>query len=121
MQVKKEVISESKELLNKVVKFLDDKKADDIKVFELGSISPLADYICVVSGTSERHVQALGQTLYTFLKENGVKNVGIEGLSNANWILIDAIDIIIHVFKPEVRSFYGIDDIFQDQEIAIVS
>lgn len=76
---------------------------------KLGEQSGLADYMVIASGTSSRHVSALAQKLKDRLAARGVKNLKIEGLSQADWVAIDAGDIIIHLFRPEVRAFYNME------------
>lgn len=69
----------------------------------------LADYMVIASGTSSRHVQALAEKLKDRLNVRGVKDITIEGLNQCDWVAMDAGDIIVHIFKPEVRSFYNIE------------
>lgn len=74
--------------------------------------SSIADYLIVASGTSQRQVGAAAELLREELKKHGLKNIGIEGLTNCDWVLIDTGDIIVHLFRPEVRSFYNIEGIW---------
>ena len=109
MTVKKDVTtSESEQILNIAVKSLDDGKAVDITVIDLVGISSIAAYMVIASGTSQRHVASLAEQVYKKLKDAGFKSV-MEGEEKADWVLIDAYDVIIHVFKPEVREFYNIE------------
>lgn len=88
---------------------LDADKAQDILTIDLDDQSALADYMIVASGTSSRHVDALAKKLKERLEMKGIKGIKIEGLSQADWVAIDAGDIIIHLFRPEVREFYNIE------------
>jgi len=91
-----------------VKKSLDDGKAEDITVIDLEGKSSIANYMVVASGTSNRHVASLAENLQLKLKEQGYKSIS-EGEEKADWILIDAYDVIIHIFKPEVRAFYSLE------------
>ena len=91
---------------------LDDDKAEDVVVIDLMGKSPLADTIIVASGRSARHVSALADHVQRSLKEGGFGKVQVEGLPQADWVLLDAGDVIVHLFRPEVRSFYQIEKIW---------
>lgn len=92
-----------------IEKSLDADKALDIVTIPLKDGSALADYIIVASGTSTRHVSALAEKIQEKLNKAGNKNVRIEGLGQSDWVVLDAGDIIVHIFRPEVRSFYNIE------------
>jgi len=91
---------------------LDDDKAQDIVLIDLKGKSPMADTMIVASGRSHRHVGALADHLLRTLKENGLGKAKVEGLPHCDWVLIDAGDVIIHLFRPEVRMFYNIEKIW---------
>jgi ribosome-associated protein len=91
---------------------LDDDKAEDILAIDLKGSSPLADTIVIASGRSQRHVSALADHLLRALKDAGYGRAQVEGLPHADWVLIDAGDVIVHLFRPEVRSFYQIEKIW---------
>ena len=91
---------------------LDDDKAQDIVLIDLKGKSPMADSMIVASGRSHRHVGALADHLLRTLKENGLGRAKVEGLPHCDWVLIDAGDVIIHLFRPEVRVFYNIEKIW---------
>lgn len=88
---------------------LDADKADDIVTVDLNNQTALADYIIVASGTSSRHVHALAEKLKERLLARGVKGIRIEGIAQSDWVILDAGDIIVHLFRPEVRGFYNIE------------
>lgn len=92
-----------------IEKSLDSDKALDIVTVDLHDQTALADYMIIASGTSSRHVGALANKLKKSLEEAHVKNIKIEGLPAADWVIIDAGDIIVHLFRPEVRDFYNIE------------
>nr|WP_312869577.1 ribosome silencing factor [Jiella pacifica] len=92
-----------------VMQSLQDSKGEDIVSIDLNGKSALADYMVVVSGRSNRHVMAIADHLLRHLKENGLGTARVEGLQNGDWVLIDSGDIIVHIFRPEIRSFYNIE------------
>jgi ribosome-associated protein len=91
---------------------LDEDKAQDIVVIDLKDKSSVADTMVVASGRSHRHVGALADHLLRLLKDAGQGKARVEGLPHCDWVLIDAGDIIVHLFRPEVRSFYNIEKIW---------
>jgi len=103
--------------INTVLASLDDSKAEDIVSIDIEGKSALADFMVVASGRSSRHVAAIADHLMQALKDHGFGNVRVEGLQSADWVLIDADDVIIHVFRPEVRSFYNIEKMWQAPDI----
>ncbi|WAC29494.1 MULTISPECIES: ribosome silencing factor [unclassified Ancylobacter] len=100
---------DAEEILALALARLDDDKAEDIVSIELRGKTTIADYMVVASGRSQRHVGAIADHLVEALKERGVKGIRVEGMPSCDWVLIDANDIIVHVFQPEVRGFYNIE------------
>lgn len=98
-----------KRLSELAVKSLDDDKAEDIVVIDLAGKTSIADYMVVASGRSTRQVGAMAEHLREKLKLAGAPTVEVEGLTQADWVLIDAGDVIIHLFRPEVRTFYNLE------------
>jgi ribosome-associated protein len=95
--------------LNTVLASLDDAKAEDTISIDIAGKSALGDHMVVTSGRSHRHVGAIADRLVNDLKGAGFGPVKVEGLPHCDWVLIDAGDLIIHVFRPEVREFYNIE------------
>ena len=95
---------------------LADSKAEDIVAIDIAGKSALGDYMVVTSGRSNRHVASICDRLVTDLKDAGFGNPKVEGLATGDWVLIDAGDIIIHVFRPEIRAFYNIEKMWQTPE-----
>jgi ribosome-associated protein len=91
---------------------LDDEKAQDIVFIDLVGQSSLADGLIIASGRSQRHVGAMADHLLRTLKDNGYGKARVEGLPYCDWVLIDTGDVIVHLFRPEVRSFYNIEKIW---------
>lgn len=88
---------------------LDADKAMDITTIDLDDQNGLADYMIIASGTSSKHVSALAAKLKDRLEIRGVKGVRVEGISQSDWVVIDAGDVIVHLFRPEVRAFYNME------------
>ncbi len=99
----------SDELLSLVLRSLDDDQAQDIVSIPLAGKSSIADHIVIASGRSSRQVTAIAQKLAERIKAEQGRSSRIEGLPVADWVLIDAGDVIVHVFRPEVRSFYNLE------------
>jgi ribosome-associated protein len=91
---------------------LDDDKAQDIVLIDLKDKSSVADAMIVASGRSARHVGALADHLVRALKDVGAGKARVEGLPHCDWVLIDAGDVIVHLFRPEVRAFYNLEKIW---------
>ena len=87
---------------------LDDMKAEDIVTIDLHGKSSIGDYMVVSSGHSNRHVGSIADRVIEDLSRAGIKT-RVEGMSNADWVLIDAGDVIVHVFRPDIRTFYGLE------------
>ena len=100
--------------LNSLVKeVLDDHQAEDVVVIDLLGKSTIGDHMVVASGRSSRQVIALAETLVKALKEKGLVGIKPEGSRQGDWILIDAGDVIIHLFRPEVREFYSLEKMWE--------
>ncbi|MCG8442107.1 MAG: ribosome silencing factor [Caulobacterales bacterium] len=103
---------DSEALERLIVRALDDDKAQDITVIGLADKSSVADAMIIASGRSQRHVGAISDHLLRRLKDAGAKGVRVEGLPACDWVLLDAGDVIVHVFRPEVRAFYNLEKIW---------
>ncbi|QRG09547.1 ribosome silencing factor [Xanthobacter dioxanivorans] len=104
-----EAYPDAAEILALVTARLDDDKSEDIVSIDLRGKTSIADYMVIASGRSQRHVGAIAEHLIEALKAAGIKHVRVEGQPACDWVLIDANDVIVHVFQPEVRSFYNIE------------
>ena len=110
-------MAEVSRALDIVLTSLDDSKAEEIVSIDIQGKSSIGDYMVVSSGRSHRHVAAVTDHLIKALKEAGFGVPRVEGQSNADWVLIDTGDIIVHVFRPEVREFYNIEKMWQTPDI----
>ncbi len=99
----------SAETLQLVLSVLDDGKAEDAIAIDLAGKTTLADHMVIASGRSDRHVGALAEQLLSRLKDEGRGTARVEGMPLCEWVLIDAGDVIVHLFKPEIRSFYNLE------------
>ena len=103
------------QILKLITTSLDDDKAENILTIPLQGKSVMADYMVVASGTSSRQVAAMAEHIEFKLKQNKIAILGLEGLRRADWVLIDANDVIVHLFRPEVRQFYGLERMWADE------
>ena len=99
----------AKETLHLVLERLDDIKAEDTVTIDLTGKTSIADTMVVTSGRSNRHVSAVADRVIAGLKAAGIAGVHVEGMPHCDWVLIDAGDVIVHVFRPEVRAFYNLE------------
>ena len=105
---------EIKNLREDIENILNDNKASEVVSINLKNKSSIADFMIVASGNSSRHIQALSEILLDELRKKGVNNCRLEGRDSADWKLIDAIDIIIHIFHPEKRKFYDLESMWSE-------
>lgn len=96
-------------VLTTVLDSLSDAKAEDIVAIDLAGKTSIGDHMVIASGRSQRHVGAIADQLRDKLKSEGHGNVRIEGMPHCDWVLIDSGDIIVHIFRPEVRQFYNLE------------
>ncbi|HXR86186.1 MAG TPA: ribosome silencing factor [Stellaceae bacterium] len=101
--------SPAQKLLSFAEKLLEDGKAEDIAAIDLQGKSDIADFMLIATGRSQRQVMALAQRLTEGLKEAGSKQVAVEGLRHGEWVLIDAGDVVVHLFRPETRAYYNLE------------
>ena len=107
----------SSRALETVLASLEDSKAENIVSIDIQGKSSLGDYMVVASGRSHRHVAAVADQLLKAVKDAGLGQARVEGLAGADWVLIDSGDIIVHVFRPEIREFYNIEKMWQAPDL----
>lgn len=105
---------ESREVAKLAIAALEDKKAEDIKVIDISEVSVIADYFIIANGTNRSQIQALSDHVEEKLAKAGVPLKQVEGYDNANWVLLDFHDVIIHIFDKENRLFYDLERIWRD-------
>lgn len=106
---RKSKVSPAQTLLARAEKILEDGKAEDLVAIDLHGKSDIADYLLIATGRSQRQIMALAQRLLDGLKAAGHGKIAIEGLRHGDWVLIDAGDVIVHLFKPESRAYYNLE------------
>lgn len=106
------------ETLHLILSRLDDMKAEETVTIDLRGKSSITDYMVVTTGRVNRHVGAIAENVAKGLKESGIEAPHIEGLANCDWVLIDSGDVIVHVFRPEVREFYNLEKMWTSEKPA---
>ena len=102
-----------RQLIDLILETLDDAKAENTVAIDITGKSALTDHMVVTSGRSHRHVGAVADQLERAMRDGGFGKPRIEGLPHCDWVLVDAGDVIVHVFRPEVREFYNIEKMWQ--------
>ena len=105
---------EINQLKKEIENILNDNKAIEVKSINLKDKTSIADFMIIASGNSSRHIQALSEIVLDELKKKGISNCRLEGQNSKDWKLIDAIDIIIHIFHPEKRKFYSLERMWSE-------
>lgn len=103
---------ETNEILDVVVKVLDDNKAEEITVLDVHEQTTVTHWMVICSATSKRHANALGDYLLTKLKSQGIHPLGVEGENTSEWLLVDLGDLVIHIMLPEARKFYSLEKLW---------
>ncbi len=112
---------ENKSLSLEVFKALDDKKGFDIKVLDVQGITSVTDYFIIATGTSTKHAASLADSVEVTLSEMGIEPASKEGHRTGDWIVMDYLDVIVHVFTQETRDHYKLEKMWKDAEIVQVS
>lgn len=108
------------DLVKKIVEALEDKKAEDITVLDIGEVSSIADYFIIANGNNANQLTAMEDAVDEDMYTNGVHQKQVEGTGNSTWILMDYQDIIVHLFSKEDRQFYDLDRIWRDGKVVDV-
>lgn len=112
-----EIPKELETLVKTAVGALDDRKAEDLKVLYVGELSSITDFFILATGNSEPHLKALINSVSRELKDLRVSLVGSDSVQGSGWAVIDAFDVMIHLFLPEQRDFYKLDELWKDAEL----
>jgi ribosome-associated protein len=107
----------STKLAEKIAKLAWDKKGKDITLLDLKGLTDISDYFVVISGESEPHVKAISDFIEEELKKEGIKVWHREGKENLNWILLDYVEVVAHIFRPPIRDFYSLEKLWGDARI----
>ena len=112
---------DSYQIMCEIVKCMDSKKASHIKVLDISSLTTMADYFIICQGSSTTQIKAISGEIEDKLSNQGIKPKGIEGFNTAFWILMDYDDTICHIFSPESRDFYKIENLWADAKEVDIS
>ena len=104
-----EIPTEAAELAHRIVEIASDKKGSDIVMLRTAELTTMADFFVICSGRSDRQVQALAGAIVDELRDDGIRPLGTEGMSAARWVLLDYGSVIVHVFAPDEREYYGLE------------
>jgi ribosome-associated protein len=104
-----EIPADAADLAHRIVEIASDKKGSDIVMLRTAELTTMADFFIICSGRSDRQVQALAGAIVDELRDDGVRPLGIEGKASARWVLLDFGSVIVHVFAPEEREYYGLE------------
>ena len=102
----------SKQLLALAENALTDLKARDVTVLDVRQLTPIADYMVVASGTSDRHVKSIADRLVQRASDAGCPPLGIEGTESGEWVLVDLADVVVHIMQPKAREFYKLEGLW---------
>lgn len=100
------------QLKDLVINALEDLKGVDIRTLDVRGVTAITDFMVIASGTSDRHVKALANSVQQQAREHGIKPLGVEGDQDCEWILVDLRDVVLHVMLPRVRDFYNLEKLW---------
>lgn len=110
-------MSITQQMIKNAVEGLDDKKGEDIKIIDISEVSPIADCFILASGSNRSQIQAMADSVAEKMHKSGFHIKQIEGYDGANWILMDFVDIVVHIFDRESRNFYDLERIWKDGKL----
>lgn len=111
---------DSKELTKKITDLIFNKKGDNVKVLDLRSLTTMSDYFVICSADSETQVKAIADEVDKKLKDEGIKSWHKEGYKALSWVLLDYVDVIVHIFRKEAREFYNLEKLWGDAPVTVV-
>ena len=111
----------SKDLANSITELIFNKKGYDVKILELRDITSIADYFVICSADSDTQVKAIADEVDKKLRDEGIKSWHTEGYRSLNWVLIDFVDVVVHVFKKESREYYNLEKLWGDAPVVDVT
>lgn len=101
-----------RQIADHAIQVLDDHKATDIRCLDVSHLTTLMDFMIVATGRSDRHVRSLGDALVESCKDDGIEVLGMEGKQSAEWLLVDLVDVVVHIMLPRTREFYEIEKLW---------
>lgn len=108
--------NESRVLKDIIVAAIEDAKGNDVTVIKVSHLTQVTDYMIVVSGTSNRHIQTIAETAFKTAQEKGFDKVGTEGLGESEWVVVDFADVVLHIMSPAAREHYNIEGLWDMSE-----
>jgi ribosome-associated protein len=111
------VVKRPRNVARKAIEFALAKKAEDIMLFDLRGITTMADFFVICSGGSDVQVKAIAESILDGCKDNDIQVYHVEGMTGLNWVLIDLVDVVVHVFRPETRKYYQLERLWGDAKI----
>lgn len=112
---------DGKELAQFIAKLTLDKKAENVVIMDLGEITTITDYFVICSAQSDVQVKAISDSITTELKQRDIRAWHSEGHQSLNWVLLDYVDVVVHIFKPEIREYYALENLWGDAKIIEVN
>lgn len=109
------------ERVSRVVRAIEDRKGDKVVVLDLRGLSDAADCFVIASGTSDAHVRGIADGVVGALEESGHPALHVEGLAAGRWVLLDFVDIVVHLFHPETRAFYQLERLWEDAPVMVTT
>ncbi len=106
-------MKEVEEIKNLAVNALEELKAVDVVVLDVRGKSNVTDFMVIASGTSSRHVKAMANNVVVEVKKAGIVPLGVEGESTSEWVLVDLVDVVVHIMLPETRDFYQLEKLWE--------
>ncbi|MGH9465173.1 MAG: ribosome silencing factor [Thermoanaerobaculia bacterium] len=114
MTARPELAAGVRDVMREVMAAADDRKALDLKAYDLTGLSDVTEYFILASGRSERQVEAIAEAILESLARRGRRPLHVEGLPAARWVLLDFADFVVHVFEPATREYYGLERLWRD-------
>ncbi len=111
----------TKATAKKVAKFALSKKAEDVTLLDLRKVTPVTDFFVICTGTSDVQVKAIADAVVDGCKKSGLEIYQVEGYDSARWILVDTVEIVVHIFQPEARRYYQLERLWGDAAIEVIS
>jgi len=109
-----------KQIRNSAIAGLEEAKAQDIKVMDVRGLTDITDFMILATGTSSRHVNAIADKLVDYMKDHGLRPLGVEGQEEAEWVLVDLNDVIVHIMQADARVFYDLEKLWGEELRQIV-
>ena len=114
-------VAMSELLAKRVAEWSLEKKGEDVKILDLRGLTSVTDFFVIITADSERKAKAVSDFIVDELKEEGERPMHIEGLDSLHWVLIDYVDVVVHIFQPEERKFYDLESLWSDAPVTVVT